>query len=162
MLRAMRILALVLFVAVSGCAAGNYAYSFDLTNPGAHNLQKPGERDVLEDSDVRAEILVDPTSFQAVLLDVMNKTEQPLAVAWDQISMVMPDHTQNPIRPDGPLGAVEPGAKVTARLVPFQLPSEGAAAKAYDNTDFELVVPMTVRGMPTERRYQMHARTNKL
>ena len=158
----MRILVLVTVAATIGCAPANYAYSFDLTNPGAHNLQKPGERDVLEDSDVRAEILVDPTSFQAVLLDVMNKTDQPLVVGWDQISMIMPDHTQNPIRPDAPLGNVEPAAKVTARLVPFQLPSVGDAAKAYDNSAFELVVPMTIRGAPTERRYQMRAHANKL
>jgi hypothetical protein len=157
----MKILPLVALAAV-GCAPANYAYSFDLTNPGAHNLQKPGERDVLEDPDVHAEILVDPTSFQAVLLDLTNKTDQPLVVGWDQISMIMPDHTQNPIRPDAPLGSVEAGAKLTARLVPFQLPAVGDAAKAYDNTNFELVVPMTIRGMPTERRYQMVARTNKL
>ncbi|HWE26864.1 MAG TPA: hypothetical protein VHB97_02630 [Polyangia bacterium] len=157
----MRYLVCVLVLA-GGCAVGNYAYSFDLTNPGAHNLQKPGERDTLDDADVRAEILVDATSFQAVLLDLTNKTEVPLQVAWDQISIVGPDRAQNPLRPDAPLGAVEPGAKVTARLVPFSLPAQGAAAKAYDNTDFELVVPMTVRGAPTEKRYLLHARANKL
>lgn len=149
-------------VLVSGCAAGNYAYNFDLTNPGAHNLQKPGERDTLDDADVRTEILVDATSFQAVLLDLTNKTDVPLAVAWNQISIIGPDHAQNPLRPDGSLGAVEPGAKVTARLIPFSLPAQGEAAKAYDNTDFELVVPMTVRGMPTEKRYLLHARATKL
>jgi hypothetical protein len=151
-----------LVLAVGGCAAGNYAYSFDLTNPGAHNLTKPGERDTLEDADVKAEILVDPTSFQAILLDVTNKTEVPLQVQWDQISMVAPDHTQMPLHPDGGLGAVEPTARVTARLVSFTLPSQGEAAKAYDNTDWQLVVPMLVRGSPTEKRYTMHARTNKL
>lgn len=151
-----------LLVLGSGCAVANYAYSFDLTNPGAHNLQKPGERDTLDDADVHSEILVDATSFQAVLLDLTNKTDAPLQVAWDQISIIGPDHAQNPLRPDGALGAVEPGAKVTARLVPFSLPAQGDAAKAYDNTDFELVVPMTVRGTPTEKRYQLHARANKL
>jgi hypothetical protein len=157
----MRILALSLF-AVAGCAAGNYAYSFDLTNPGAHNLTKPGERDTLEDADVKAEILVDPTSFQAILLDLTNKTEVPLQVQWDQISMIAPDHTQMPLRPDGGLGAVEPTARVTARLVPFTLPSQGEAAKAYDDSTWELVVPMLVRGSPTEKRYMLKARANKL
>ena len=149
-------------LAVSGCAAGNYAYSFDLTDPGAHNLQKPGERDTIEDGDVKAEILVDPTSFQAILLDLTNKTEVPLQVQWTQISIVSPDHTQMPLAPDSGLGAVEPTARVTARLVPFTLPSQGEAAKAYDNTTWELVVPMMVRGSPTEKRYAMRAHTNKL
>ena len=157
-----RIFALAFVAGALGCAPANYAYSFDLTDPGARNLQKPGERDTLEDADVKSEILVDPTSFQAILLDVTNKTEVPLQVAWDQISIVEPDHSQVPLHPDSGLGAVESQARVTARLVPFSLPSVGSAATAYDNTDFELVVPMIVRGAPREMRYHLHARTHKL
>jgi hypothetical protein len=145
-----------------GCAAGTYTYSFDLTDPGARNVQKPGQHDVLEDADIKSEILVDPTSFQAVMFDLTNKTDAPIEVQWGAISIIGPDRVQLPLRPDGSLGAVESGAKLTARLVPFQLPSEGAAAKAYDNTDFELVVPMIVRANPREVRYHLHARAIKL
>jgi hypothetical protein len=158
---AMRIL-LALGLFVVGCAPANYAYSFDLTDPGARNLTKPGERDTIEDADVKTEILVDPTSFQAVLLDLTNKTEVPLEVRWDQISIIGPDHSQMPVHADVGLGAIEPGAKVVARLIPFVLPAVGAAAAAYDNTDFELVVPMAVRGAVRENRYHLHARANKL
>jgi hypothetical protein len=139
-------LASTLLLVAAGCGTASYAYRFDLTDPGARNLTRPGERDTLEDADVKAEILVDPTSFQAILLDVTNKTEQPLAVQWPGVSIVGPDGSQNPLRPDAPVPVVEPGAKVVARLVPFVLPSQGAAATAYDGTAFELVVPMLVRG----------------
>jgi hypothetical protein len=158
----MKTLALVTLLAAMGCAPANYAYSFDLTDPGARNLTKPGERDTIEDADVKSEILVDPTSFQAVLLDLTNKTEVPLMVSWDQISMVAPDHSQTPLRPDAPLPQIEPSARITARLVPFSLPAVGAAAKAYDETDFELVVPIVVRGNPREMRYHLHAKVHKL
>jgi hypothetical protein len=153
---------LILCMLVAGCAPANYAYNFDISNPGARNLTKPGERDVLEDGDIKAELLVDPTSFQAVAFDLTNKTESPIEVSWSQISIVGPDKVQNTLHSDSPLGAVESGARVSARLVPFQLPAQGDAAKAYDNSDWELVVPMVVRGMPVERRYQLHARALKL
>jgi hypothetical protein len=145
-----------------GCAIANYAYSFDLTNPGAVNLVKPGQRDTLEDADIKAEILVDPTSFQAVALDITNKTEVPMQVQWGQISMVAPDQSQTPLQPDTQLGEIEPGAKVAARLVPFVLPGQGPAAAAYNNTNFELVVPVVVRGAPREMRYAMHVNVTKL
>ena len=154
--------ALSILVFLGGCAAGTYTYSFDLTDPGARNVQKPGQHDVLEDNDLKAEILVDPTSFQAIMLDLTNKTDAPLMVQWDAISIINPDRTQLPLHADQGLGAVEPGAKISSRLVQFMLPSEGAAAKAYDNTDFELVVPVIVRGNPKELRYHMHARTIKI
>jgi hypothetical protein len=146
-----------------GCSSANYYYSFDLTNAGARNVTKPGERDILDDAELKSEILVDPTSFQAVLLDLTNKTEAPIQVGWDNISIVGPDHKQQPLRPDGPMPpTVEPGAQLMARLVQFALPPSGSAARFYDNSDFELVVPMVVRGTPTERRYAMHVRLTKL
>jgi hypothetical protein len=148
---------------VAGCAPANYYYSFDLTNAGAHNLSKPGERDVLDDAELKSEILVDPTSFQAVVLDLTNKTEAPIQVGWDHIAIVGPDRRELPLRPDAPMPTtVEPGAQLMARLVQFALPPSGAAARAYDNTDFQLVVPMVVRGTPTERRYALHVRLTKL
>jgi hypothetical protein len=158
----MRNLLLVVGLAASGCAPANYVYSFDLTDPGAKNLIKPGERDTLEDADVKSELLLDPTSFQAILLDVTNKTDALLEVAWDHIVWIGPDKTETPIHPDGSLGQVEPGAKVVARLVPFSLPGQGPAAASYDNTSFELVVPMGVRGQPREYRYHLNAKVKKL
>jgi hypothetical protein len=157
----MRYLTLV-FALAAGCAPANYAFSFDLTDPGARNLTKPGERDAIEDADVKSEILVDATSFQAILLDLTNKTEQPLQVGWDRISITGPDGVQTPIKPDTGLGEIEPGAKVVARLVPFVLPSTGKLAAAYDGATFELVVPVWVRGQPREYRYHLRARANKL
>jgi hypothetical protein len=156
----MRKLALALLVA--GCAPANYAYNFDLTDPGAKNLTKPGERDVLEDADVKSEILVDPTSFQAILLDITNKTDAMLQVDWTRLVVIGPDKVETPIKPDAPLGAVEAGAKIVARLVPFALPATGAPAAAYDNSNFELVVPLIVRGQPREMRYHMNAKVKKL
>src|SRR5579871_4207303 len=132
---------LLLAFAAVGCAEANYAYSFDLLDPGAVNLIKPGQRDTLEDADVKSEILVDPTSFQAILLDITNKTDADIQVAWGQISIIGPDGMQTPLRPDSQVEAVQPGAKVVARLISFQLPATGKLAAAYDNTKFELVVP---------------------
>ncbi len=160
-MRRTRVLPL-LALALAACADATYAYSFDLTDPGAKNLTRPGERDVLEDADVRSELLVDPTSFQAILLDLTNKTDADLYVAWDQIAVVGPDGMQTPLHPDTQLGAVQPGAKVVARLITFQLPATGKLAAAYDGAKFELVVPMTVRGAQRELRYHFLAHTNKL
>jgi hypothetical protein len=160
MMRAMRIALLAALVA--GCAPATYTYSFDMTDPGARNVQKPGQHDVLEDADVKSELLVDPTSFQAVMFKITNKTEGNIQINWGAISMLMPDRSQQPLQPDAGLGAVEPGATLSVRLVPFQLPQIGAAAKAYDGTAFELVVPMVVRGAPREMHYHLAARAIKL
>jgi hypothetical protein len=155
-------LLLSIVLGAGGCAPATYAYNFDLTDPGARNLTKPGERDVLEDADVKSEILVDPTSFQSVLLDVGNKTDVPLQVDWMAISITGPDGNQTPLHPDVGLGAVEPGAKVVARLIPFALPAQAPLAPAYNNTNFELAVPMYVRGEQRVYRYHMRATVKKL
>jgi len=147
----------------SGCATtANYVYSFDLTDPGARNVSKPGERDVLEDADIKSEILVDPTSFRAILLDITNKTEAPLDIGWGQISLIGPDKTAIPIHPDQRLGPIEPGTRAVARLIDFALPAQGPAAAGYDQSTFELIVPMVVRGVPREVRYHLIARVQKL
>src|SRR6478752_5858417 len=91
---------LPLFVLLGACADASYVYNFNITDPGAKNLEKPGERDVLEDADVKAEMLLDPTSFQAIAFDVTNKTEVDLIVNWDQVSILSPDGSQTPIHPD--------------------------------------------------------------
>jgi hypothetical protein len=153
---------LIILVALGGCAPANYLYSFDLADPGAINYPDFRRPDAIEDNDVKIEVRADPTEFKAVALDVTNKTEVPLQVTWDQISMIGPDAQQNALRPQAPLGAIEPGAKITALLVPFTLPSQGAPAKAYDGTTFELVVPLVVRGAPRENRYHLKVKLQKI
>jgi hypothetical protein len=152
---------LCLISLVMACAPANYYYNFDITDPGAQNNTKPGQSDSLEDSDMKAEILVDPTSFQAVLLNITNKTDQVLGVAWDQVTMINPDGVASPIKPDGQLGWVQPGTKVVARLVPFSLPSQGPAASAYDGSKFVLDVPMVVRGVSKDVRFHLVAQAIK-
>jgi len=152
----------VFLLASAGCGPTNYAYSFNLTDPGARNLTRPGERDVIEDGDVRAEILVDPTSFQAILLDLTNKTDQDLSVNWNGVSIVGPDGSQTPLHPDSAAQSIEPNARLVARLIPFVLPARGAPAAAYDNSTWELVVPMMVRGQPREYRYHLRAQVHAL
>ena len=152
----------IVLIGLAGCAPANYLYSFDLIDPGAINYPDFRRPDVEEDADVKAEIRFDPTEFKLVAFDVTNKTDAPLQVMWDQIAVVSPDGVQRAIRPQAPLGAIEPGAKVTSTLGPFELPSVGAAAKAYDGTNFELVVQMLVRGQPKEYRYHLHVKLKKL
>jgi hypothetical protein len=152
---------LLLLGLLFGCAPANYLYSFDLTDPGAKNFADFRRPDALEDADVRVEIRADPTEFKAIALEVTNKTEMPLTVA-DQASIILPDHSQTPLRQQPPIGQSEAGAHVSMQLVPFQLPSQGDAAKAYDNGDFELVLPLVVRGQPRENRYHLHAKLQKI
>jgi hypothetical protein len=159
-MRRMRLLAL--WALLGGCAPLTYTYSFDLTDPGARNVQKPGQHDVLEDNDLKSELLIDPTSFQAVMLKLTNKTDVNIDVQWGAISMVAPDRSQQALAPDVSLGPVEPGATVNARLVPYQLPSVGAPAAAYDGQAFELVVPLVVRGTPREMHYHLIAHVIRL
>jgi hypothetical protein len=151
-----------LLLACAGCAPATYLYSFDLTDPGAKNYPDSRRPDALEDTDVKAEVRADPTEFKAVALDVTNKTEVPLQVQWEAISMIGPGGGQMVLRPSAPLGYVEPGAKLSALLLPFELPSVGSAAKAYDETNFEMVVPMVVRGVLREYHYHLHVKLQKI
>ena len=48
----MRMLLAVLLVTSAACVPAKYFYNFDITDPGAKNLTKPGERDMLEDADL--------------------------------------------------------------------------------------------------------------
>jgi hypothetical protein len=150
----MRGFAAFALVLTAGCSLGNYAYNFDLLDPGAHNLTRPGERDILEDADIRAEWLLDPTSFEAGVVHLTNKTEVPLQVAWNDVVLVGADGTESTLRADGRIEPIEPGAKVVVRLGPFVLPAIGPGAAAYDGSHFEVVVPMLVRG--TQRAYRFH------
>jgi hypothetical protein len=156
------LIAIGLFAAAAGCAPANYNYSFALTDPGAVNAIKPGQRDVLEDADIKTEILVDPTSFQAILYDLTNKTDQPIQVDWANVVVVTPDGNQMSVRPDGSVGGIDPGMKQVVRLVPFSLPSQGQLAAAYEAQQFQLVVRMWVRGASRELRYHLVAHVNKI
>ncbi len=159
----MRLLLLSAAVLVStACAPANYFYNFDITDPGAKNLTRPGERDFFEEDDLRAEVLVDPTSFQAVLLILTNKTSEPMIVQWGQIGMIGPDRVERPIRPDQAVGPIEPFTRGRARLIPFELPAIGGAAASYDGQTFELVVPLVVRGQPRSLRLHLLAHAVKL
>jgi hypothetical protein len=149
-------------VLAAGCAPTNYYYNFDLTDPGAQNLSKPGQRDTLEDDSIKAEILVDPTTFQAISFDVTNKTSQIVEVQWTQINMIGPDGSTIPVHPDADLGWIQPGTRMAARLVPFSLPPSGSAAAAYDGQTFQLQVPMVVGGQPKVYQYHLIVHMQKL
>jgi hypothetical protein len=154
-------LRLALLLLACACVAPTYTYSFDLTDPGAHNLPKPSDRDSIEDADLRSEVLLDPVNFQAVLLDLTNKTGDELSIDWRRVAMVMPDHLQLELHPDGPVAPIQPGGRVVVRLVTFTLPTVGDSAARLDNQDFELVLPLMVRGVPREQRYHLRSHAIK-
>lgn len=130
-------------LAGGGCAT-HYEYTFHLTEPGAHPAASPGGPEMLEDADVKAEILVDGAA-EAVLLDVTNKTDQVLQVEWAQISLARPDRTETTLRPDVDLGWLQPGEKLAARLFPLALPHSGSVAIRNQGRPFQLNVPVIVR-----------------
>jgi hypothetical protein len=156
----MRVLPLALLLI--GCAPAQYLYQFDLTDPGAVNYKDFRRPDVIEDGDVRVEIRVDPTEFKAIALEITNKTETELAVNWGGIFVVDPMHQQTQLGSTNPERVIMPTAKIITQLTPFSLPDIGPAAKMYDGTDFEFVVPMIVRGSPREYRYHLHVTLKKL
>jgi hypothetical protein len=145
-------LALGVLLASVGCAMP-YAYSFHSENRDARPSAKPNQREVLDDADVRAEILVDPTDARAILLDLTNKTDQVLQVEWAKITMTGSDGSSTSPRPHVDLGWILPGTTMSARLVPFALPPSGDRAAGYQGSRFELVVPMIVRREPKSYRY---------
>jgi len=144
-----------------GCATP-YAYSFHLENPAARTAQQPMSRETLEDADVRAEILVDPTGARAVLLELTNKTDQVLQVAWTQIAMKRSEGGATSLRPQMDLGWILPGATASTRLVPFALPPTGDEAVGYQGNHFELVVPMIVRRESRSYRYSFTVGVRKI
>ena len=161
-MRALSLVCLAWVCLAGACAPANYLFGFDLTDPGAKNFPDFRRPDILEDADVKVEIRPDPTEFKAVAFDITNKTDAPITVQWDGISIVGADRQQRSLKPNAPVGDIEPGARLSAVLTPFELPSVGDAAKFYDNTDFELVVPMMVRGQPREARYHLHVKLQKI
>lgn len=135
---------------LAGCAT-NYRYRFQLTNKAAHLAGAPGERDSLEDNQVKAEIQV---GGDAILLDLTNKTSEVLQVEWSRIVLDRGDGTRTSPRPDVDLGWIAPGAKVSARLVPFVVPHSGKAALAYQQRHLELSVPLVVLRQSIVYRFQ--------
>lgn len=111
---------------------------------------------MLEDADVKAEILVDAKAA-AVRLGVTNKTDEVLQVAWAEISIVRPDGIAATLRPDADLGWVPPGATLEARLFPIVLPHEGGAAAANRGRRFHLNVPVIVRREPKVYHFTLTA-----
>ena len=150
------------WLAFTACAPVKYYYHFDITDPGATNVHKPGERSALSDPDLKAEVLVDPTSFQAILLIITNTTAEPMMVQWHQIGVIGPDRVMRSLRPDVGVGNIEPYTKARVRLIPFELPDVGNAAASYDGQAFELVVPLLVRNQPREFRVHLLAHAEKL
>ncbi len=148
----LRALVLSLLPATVGCATP-YAYTFHLENQGARAAEKPHGGEAIEDADVRAEILLDPTSARAILFDLTNKSDQVLQVEWAHITMRRSDGTATSLRPQEDLGWILPGATTSTRLVPFVLPRTGGEAASYQGNHFELVVPMIVHRESREYRY---------
>lgn len=146
----LRLAPLAVLIASAACATP-YRYSFQLADEGA-----------LEDADVRAEVRVDPTGQRAVLLDLTNKTDQVVQVAWTRIAMTRQDGLKTTLRPDVDLGWIAPGGRQAARLIPFALPPSGDAALALKGQLFELEVPLIVRREPKTYRYTFRVELQKL
>ena len=153
--------ALALSLACVGCSVP-YEYTFHLENQGARPAAKPSDREVLDDADVRAEIAVDPSGARAILLDLTNKTDQVLQVEWAQITMRRSDGSSTSPRPQLDLGWIQPGATVSARLVPFALPPSGSQVASYQGSRFELTVPMIVRREPKLYRYSFSVTVRRI
>jgi hypothetical protein len=136
-------LGLLVLLASVGCAS-RYAYTFQLTDPGAHHATSAGESDAIEDADLKAEILVDPTA-DALVLDLTNKTDQVLQIDWAKIAIARPSGNTTTLRPDVDLGWLLPGAHTAAKLFPIALPRSGRAAVANEGRAFRLSVPAIVR-----------------
>ncbi len=137
--------ALALAVVLAGCAS-HYGYTFHVTDPGAR-AGAPGGPETLEDADVKADVLVDPKA-EAIVLTLTNKTDQILAVEWNDIRLTRTDGRVSAVttlRPDTDLGWIQPGANLVARLLPLALPRSGDAAAAYEGRRFDLQVPLIVR-----------------
>jgi len=153
---------LSLLVLLAGCGVHNYRYDFVINDLRAHNARKPGERSFLEDDMMKVEILPDPTSFQAILVDVTNKTTGQIAIGFDRLRIIDPEKNEVMLHPDATVPAIDPGVRQTVRLIPFQLPGSGPRAAAYEGTTFELIIPMWIGGALKEYHYPLIAHTRRL
>ena len=141
-----------LVLALASCATP-YAYRFSLEKQRAVSSERPDGRVVVDDADVRAALLLDPTGERAVLLSLTNKTDQLVQVEWTRISIADSGGSPITLHPDVELGWIAPGATASARLIPFALPLSGDAAARYQGRRFELVIPMIVRTEPEVFHY---------
>ena len=151
---------IVVMLAAAGCAS-QYAYDFHLTDPSVHPAVNLGGAEMVEDADVRAEILVD-VAAAAVLLDFTNKTDEVLQVEWAAITLTRSDGRVTSLRPDVDLGWIQPHATVAARLFVIALPRSGSKAAAYEGQRFQLNLPAVVRREQRLYHYALSAHVRKL
>jgi hypothetical protein len=159
--RLLPLLCLPLFCSLAGCAPANYIFSFDLTDPGAVNYKDARRPDVMEDGDLKLEVRLDATEFKAIAVEITNKTDMPVQLG-NGFAIVTPEREQRALAPNAAIAPIEPTAKVGFQLGPFELPSVGPPAKMYNDTNFELVLTLVVRGQPREYRLHFHALAQKL
>jgi len=141
----------------SGCTT-HYAYDFQPADPGARLMSTTGERFVVDDATVTAELQVMDDAIEVALT---NRTTSVLQVDWDHITISrgdQADHAITALHPATDLGWLQPGAKVTTRLVPFVLPRSGDEAARYHGRRLELVVPMIANHEPKTYRFHVIAR----
>ncbi|MDR2013563.1 MAG: hypothetical protein LBQ20_11150 [Rhodanobacter sp.] len=132
-----------LFVLTS-CATP-YVYRFDQIDGSAAGDSAVAGCQMHEDTDMHAELRVDPAGEHAVSIEVTNQTDQVLQVQWTKLTMTRADGLVTTLHPDADLGWIEPGQKQLARLIPLALPASGNAALTLDGQRFRLTVPMLVR-----------------
>ena len=140
---------------VLGACGPQYAYSFQVTNPGVKH-SAPNTPDIVDDADLEAEILVDSVA-DAIQLSLTNKTDQVLQIDWANVAITRPAGKSTTLRPDTDLGWLAPGAHVVARLFPFALPRKGHDAEVNEGKTFQLTVPATVRRESKVYRYALVA-----
>jgi nitrogen regulatory protein PII-like uncharacterized protein len=153
-------LGVVVSLASAGCAS-HYAYDFHLVSPGVHPAMNLGGAEMVEDADVRVEILVDVTAA-AVLLDITNKTDEVLQVEWAAITLTCSDGRVTSLRPDVDLGWIQPHGTIAARLFAIALPSSGSEAAAHEGQLFQLNLPGVVRREPRLYNYALRAHVHKV
>jgi hypothetical protein len=91
-----------------------------------------------EDADVRAEVTRDR---ERVTLQLVNKTDAPLAVDWAQLTVVA-NHVEHAL-PDAAACWLQPGARA------------GTALALPPSKRLELIVPTVVRGTAREYHWRM-------
>jgi hypothetical protein len=154
-IEALATLGVVVSLASAGCAR-HHVYDFHLTGPGVHPAVTLDGAEMVEDADVRVEILVD-VATAAVLLEVTNKTDEVLQVDWAAITLTRSDGRVTSLRPDVDLGWIQPHAMIAARLFAIALPGSGSEAAAHEGHVFQLNLPAVVRREPRLYHHALRA-----
>ena len=97
-----------------------------------------------DDAELRAELMLQAPS-RRVRLALINHGDRPVAVKWDELSLVGADHRLAPVPVRGLPDELAPGARIEVQL-PLDAP-EGA--------QLELIVPTVVRGVQREYHYRV-------